>query len=369
MKQPRQWRNLERHLLSQEYDDITGDAWAQYVTGVREFGVINGRKVIVEDGKVIDGWQLQRACVEAGKKPVYASLKLPKGMTVEQWVETVNDNRRHETAESIQDRAEKRRERVAERRRHGESTRTIAEAENVSQMQVLRDLKTVTDTGVSVNPSDGKITGKDNNREQPASKPKPPPKPAPPESNERTSGIDRLAKRGLVVGHSMPQTSAMHLKAQAIIDAIHGVHEALQTGVESSDAVLRTVMEKQRKRLAEVIIPDMDILLDRPAVNGKPASREERNALFDAVVEITGADAKASGAHVSKVVKLLLTGEPPYTADEVKRLPAEFKKAGWKTIRVTVGMVEKYIGWVRKNQSDAGDGMFDSLKRFVERHQ
>lgn len=103
-----------------------------------------------------------------------------------------------------------------------------------------------------------------------------------------------------------------------------------------------------------------------PRCGGKGRiARAEQNDLFDAVVKITGADPKVSASHVVKVCKLLGGADPPYTAEEVLRLPNEFKKAGWKNVRVTVGMVEKYVGWVRTEGPKGGglyDGIFEWLK-------
>ena len=51
--------------------------------------------------------------------------------------------------------------REVELRRQGESQRTIAEKMGMSQKQVRRDLKEATESGVSVEPESGRITGKD----------------------------------------------------------------------------------------------------------------------------------------------------------------------------------------------------------------
>jgi hypothetical protein len=174
MKRPENWKDLERHPLSKEYADITGPAWEHFVRNLMARGIVGYRKVVLHHGKVIDGWQLQRACVQAANagsriKPLYQELKLPPGMTIEQYVETVNDHRRHETQEQATKRIEKRRGRVANAREEGKSIRTIAEEEGVSPGTVQRDLETVTVSGDTVQPPDGMVTGKDG-RKQPAAR-------------------------------------------------------------------------------------------------------------------------------------------------------------------------------------------------------
>ena len=169
----RAWRKLNRHPLSKKYEDISGKAWENYVATLREFGIVDGRKIVVHEKQVIDGWQLYRACLEADVKPEFILLRLPKDMTAEQWVEVKNDLRRHETQDAATARIAERRERVAAARVNGQSLRTIAENEEVSKDTVLRDLAASTVSGETVTPESGKSTGKDG-REQPATKPKKP---------------------------------------------------------------------------------------------------------------------------------------------------------------------------------------------------
>lgn len=136
-------KTYERHELSAEYPDITGQPWTDYVANVAEFGIVEGRKIVLYEGKVIDGWQLYRACLEAKVEPQFKELRLPKGMTVERWVETTNDYRRHETQAIMEERAVKRRERVATARAEGKSTRAIAEEEGVSQKTIRNDIQVI----------------------------------------------------------------------------------------------------------------------------------------------------------------------------------------------------------------------------------
>lgn len=164
--QPRIWKELKQHDESARYRDILGPTWAKLVETVRKFGIIGGRCIVLFEGKILDGWQLQRACIECDVKPKYATL--PEGMAVEEYVEVMNDLRRHETQEAAEARIEERRERIAKARAAGESLRTIAEKEGVSEKTVRTDLEASTAEGYAVDPPDGKVTGKDG-KKKPAS--------------------------------------------------------------------------------------------------------------------------------------------------------------------------------------------------------
>lgn len=170
------WKSLERHHLSAEYADITGKAWELYLSNLQAVGNVNGRKVVLHEGKVLDGWQFQRACVELDSKPEYE--KLPAGADPAVWVSTLNDHRRHESQDKATRRIEQRRERVAAAREEGQSIRTIAEQEGVGVATVHKDLAEVsTVRGRTVEPKDGKVHGKDGYTQ--TANPVRPPKPEP----------------------------------------------------------------------------------------------------------------------------------------------------------------------------------------------
>lgn len=135
---PRYWKKLDRHPLGGEYPDLEPAVKGRMVEVLKERGVANRRKVTLYEGQVLDGWQMYLACLEAGIKPEFAPL--PKGWTAEEFVEAMNDLRRHETPEQAREHAEARRRRVAEAHQAGASTRTIAASEGVSQTTVRRDL-------------------------------------------------------------------------------------------------------------------------------------------------------------------------------------------------------------------------------------
>lgn len=151
----RNWTELERHAISAEYPDLKGQAWNDFKESVNA-GLLNHHAVTIHEGQVLDGWQLQRACVELNVKPKY--VQFPEDGDAEAFVGAVNDQRRHETQEKATERIEERRKRVAEGRAEGKSLRTIAATENVSVSTVVNDLEA---SGVQGCTPDGKVTGKD----------------------------------------------------------------------------------------------------------------------------------------------------------------------------------------------------------------
>lgn len=162
----RYWKQLERHPLSAEYADLKGKPRELFLENLREHGIIEGRKIMLHEGKVLDGWQLYSGCVELEIKPDFKELKLPKGMTVEEWVSTMQDHRRHETQDAAMKRAAERRERVMAARLDGQSERQIAEAEGISPGQVHRDLETLRASGEAVEAETGTVVGKDGKERQ-----------------------------------------------------------------------------------------------------------------------------------------------------------------------------------------------------------
>lgn len=158
------WKNLERHTLSADYPDIAGKAWERFLNNLKKNKIVNERKITLHEGKVLDGWQLFRGCVEIDLKPEFQVL--PEGVDPVDFVETVQDHRRHETQDKAMSRANERRERVAHARMNGQSTRAIAEEEGVSESTIRHDLDVRTPAHVPDTVTDSA------GREQPSSKPK-----------------------------------------------------------------------------------------------------------------------------------------------------------------------------------------------------
>ena len=159
VKIPVDLRQLKRHPLSAEYRDITGTAWTSFCLKMKRVGFLKAFPIILHDGMVLDGWQRLRVCIETGIEPTFDGL--PDGISPEDYVESVNDERRHETPEERDQRIAARRERVAEARQEGQSLRTIASGEEISEATVRNDLEAATAQGYAVEPKDGKIKGAD----------------------------------------------------------------------------------------------------------------------------------------------------------------------------------------------------------------
>lgn len=81
-----------------------------------------------------------------------------------------------------------------------------------------------------------------------------------------------------------------------------------------------------------------------PEAPGK--RKRERDALFDALAEVTQSDPKASASYIAKVAKALRSAEPPYTPEEVRQLAVILARRGFQA-PFSLGTVEKHIGWVR----------------------
>ncbi len=138
-EQPKFWRTIERHPIGSEYEDITGPIFDEMVATIKSVGVVD-RKVVLHEGKVLDGWQLLRACIVAEVKPEFSLL--PKHLTAEEFVKIKNDLRRQSPEDETIARIKARRERVAAARASGKSFRTIADDEDVAEATVRRDLDT-----------------------------------------------------------------------------------------------------------------------------------------------------------------------------------------------------------------------------------
>jgi hypothetical protein len=85
--------------------------------------------------------------------------------------------------------------------------------------------------------------------------------------------------------------------------------------------------------------------------SGKPRPRDE---LFDAVAEVGCADPEVNGPVIGKVCAALRRAKPPYTPEEVRRLPAAWAAAGM-TVALTVPAIEKHIARVRRQSVRPGD--------------
>jgi hypothetical protein len=190
--QPRYWKQLERHPESAEYPDIKGKAWEQFVADMREYGILDNRKVTLHEDKVIDAWQFYRACVECDIRPQFEPLKL-NGMPLDKWMEIRNERRRDETQEVKEARAARRRKKVEELREEGKSTREIAEEVGVSHTTIQEDIKAIsTGKGCQLTPKDGTVTGKDGKKRKPKSSKPPKPEPVKDDTDGNGTLLDQV---------------------------------------------------------------------------------------------------------------------------------------------------------------------------------
>jgi hypothetical protein len=242
MKLPRRWKNLKRHPLSAECPDLTeADAHRMFL-GVRKHGVINDRKVTIHEGMILDGWQLYQACVQADVKP--EAQPVPKGMTAEEYVELVNDTRRHETQEVVIARAVARRERVAEAKRAGKSNVEIASTEGVGESTIRNDLKVLRSQGANVDPPDGQIIDS-KGRAQPATK-----------APRVIPQLQDLLDAGKITPKLAPDIEALDKNQQGV------VFERIQAGVNVRKAIAGA--------LAPTREPGEEGPTRRAAKNGQP---------------------------------------------------------------------------------------------------
>jgi len=181
-------RTFERHPLSAEYEDLTGTEWEEFLDGFRN-GVLPGKEITLLEGKVLDGWQRYRACKALGLE--IGTKEMPAGRTPRAYVRVENRLRRHASKAEEKKRIKKRIERVVEAREAGDSFRTIAEREGVTQTQVQRDLEAAKKSGVTyVTPENEKPSNTEEDPGEPYGAPVSGSLAAEPEKPKRTKGKD-----------------------------------------------------------------------------------------------------------------------------------------------------------------------------------
>ena len=127
--------------------------------------------VVLWRGQVIDGRNRQAACRLRGIPCRYEEYRGGEE-ALPAHIASLNEHRRHLDPAFLRSRRAGRVARVAEARREGASLRQIAEAEKVSPTQVRKDVQAATVQGCTVEPADGKVTGKDGKSRPAARKPK-----------------------------------------------------------------------------------------------------------------------------------------------------------------------------------------------------
>jgi hypothetical protein len=130
-----------------------------------------------------DGHHSRTICDEEKIPYEWQEMEFPDKAAAIQWVKENQAHRRNLTPEEVKFLRLERIERVAEAHKNGQSTRQIAQSEGVSQPQVVADIKDAGDKGLSPDPVNGKVTGKDG-KQQAARKKRTPKEPKPPTTAE-----------------------------------------------------------------------------------------------------------------------------------------------------------------------------------------
>jgi len=165
-----------------------------------------------------------------------------------------------------------------------------------------------------------------------------------------------------------------HYNCPDNISALKGAMSDLKDVPQNS---LKSYLQKSSEfiptPMRQVYLDLLDTVYDRVSYTVSPQEQEQkqeqykaadkppkekkqnrpRNELFDVIVELTGLDANTAAGHIAKVAALLSKSEPPYTPDEVRKLPA-LVHLKWPDMAITPGVIEKYIGWVRSNPEKNG---------------
>lgn len=138
MYAPKDWKNLERHELSADFPDITGDRWDEMVDDFGKYGNIDKTPIhLSADNKVVVGWQMLRLYKEHPDKgpPIFKRIK--GNVTLETFVKIKEGHRRHLTHEELDGILAKQIERL---RASGKSIRSIAAATGASRSEVQRQV-------------------------------------------------------------------------------------------------------------------------------------------------------------------------------------------------------------------------------------
>jgi hypothetical protein len=159
------------HAFANEYDLLEGDDLEALADDI----AANGQRepIIVYQGKILEGRNRWNACKLRGIDPWVETL--PEKLDPASFVVSKNDHRRHDAGTQARKRRVDRIKRIVDARKNGQSLRTIAGNENVSESQVRQDIEVATaQGGCAPLPPDGKVTGKDGKKRKASTKPKKP---------------------------------------------------------------------------------------------------------------------------------------------------------------------------------------------------
>ena len=110
---------------------------------------------------------------------------------------------------------------------------------------------------------------------------------------------------------------------------------------------------------------------EQPPKRARKPRDPERAALWEAIRDVTGLDTSRprSCKRIQKAIRELREADPPYTADEVRRLPEVLQELGW-TASLTPEAIAKHIDLVRNppvrvNGHDTQRQLSEMLDRWV----
>ena len=163
-------KDIPFHPYSEDYPLMPPHDMGRLEEGMRARGFDPRFPIILYKKQILDGRNRYMAANAAGVTPTFIAFK-GADEQARLFVQTANEERRHLNAEWLQRRRQERIPRVVAARQDGDSLRTIAAAENVSESQIRGDIKAAsTAQGCAVEPADGIVTGRDG-KDRPATKP------------------------------------------------------------------------------------------------------------------------------------------------------------------------------------------------------
>lgn len=157
---------LDFHPAAEDYPLMTDAQLAEMVEDMKTNGFDENFPIALLEGKIIRGRDRYRAAKAA--KTEFVAMNLPAGSDPEKCVVRENELRKHFTPDYLHQKRQARIDRVLAARASGDSTRTIAENEGVSQGQVRRDIEDAKTAQVSPpdSPEDKSDENGDNHSEK-----------------------------------------------------------------------------------------------------------------------------------------------------------------------------------------------------------
>lgn len=193
---------MEFHPVTENYPLVEGNAREEMLEDLLKHGLIV--PIVLWQGKIIDGRNREILCEEAGIEKKYTTWE-GKEEDLQDYVESLNEHRRHLTYDQLKNRREKRIARIVDKRAAGKSLRQIAEEEGISHEQVRQDL--ISQSTANQLTTEGYDTSVNQlTTEEESNKPKAPPK--------AIDTIREWAKKGHVGKRALAELELLPHKSQ-----------------------------------------------------------------------------------------------------------------------------------------------------------